>query len=1463
MGAPAAVSVARSSAATTASAKAAGSRAKGVKAGMPVFMTVGSGGKAQGQIEAMKQQEETDDRSVAEGLADRLGQPDSRAVMEAEDAKDAAAKSQEAQDGQAIAQESAQSGDEAVSRLPDPAEQVSRADGGDGLVAPAGQQSASQSSQADGDQDSDGADGGGAGGGGSGGGGGGGGGAGAGAGGDGKGQGAKADGAAGGPDAAGGKDSKGADGGAGDAGPDGPLAEDVPRDGAPAEAPDTGAGDLGTGDLVLIDVELAEHQRWAAAEEVVGAAGSEQRAEFIAQTAGEGFVGGVASGAAMGLELGLISRAVPQLGAIMGGKQALDAILDRDWDATADTLGKFGQGSDIYDTLANTLSAVNEIIVIANNVCDYIGGIIAVVEVAAIAVAAGSAVLAFFTFGATAGIAVEAGELADVCEEMREAVSEVSTVLNEISNHLLQPCILLFRALHQFTADADPREIEAGGHELSGAAGAIGGALGGWIGGQAANIGGHAPPQDGEGTNQRPPHETPPAPEGLAPEVHFEDPPPSATPPGEPAGLPSAADVPAIDTPAPAEPQQAPMQVADSETVPEPAAASTPSEPVTAAAAAAPAPSVPSEQLNLAGIPPAGKTGGKLEAPIAPLQLRAFGSGTPAPKGLEVGSIGTYGRAVANPHEVALESNPPGAPGATATGGRMPKGGREAAGVYLEHQTPAAVAAEVIPGYVHTVPGGPKRGGSGTKEALTVAFPESVKPFKDAADAQLLAEVKARKANNEDIMPAEVIARGAKNSQDAIAAAGAAVPPEQVAKAFLAEMEVFQTDPKFGYEEFRPGDKLPADSPLRGLTDAEIDTHLDNLFDEHLYPMPPKGGQVEMFPGVKPKAPAEPAPPETQLSMGVMDKPGVPAGQGELFAPHAGESASKPTDAEPMQVADQPATRGTEALSPEHRQSLYEQAVQMGHDPAKIKFWDGPTEFDPNTGELRIGPNVAPLPPAQRPKNLRNPANAALDQKSVLAHEIIGHSEAAQGGATRPVAWQEEYQASIRAALHMENATEEQHANLMSDAEARKRFAEDDDDFYIDINRYGAAAQAQKKAGGPKEDVGQREPSVIIDPSLYEPAPATPEPAMPPAARDAEPAARPPQAAAAPEQASPVPAAHPATPTGRGGGEAPAKPGIGTRIANLFLPQEHEKGPSFAEQQAAHRAEFTADNQPAAGVERVNPHYSAPPGTPDQIVALQNEILNLLAVRARAEAESQHEGERIDACEDNRGPITQTLADTRSGISAARAHEQAVARHDAANQAQQQRQQQSAELTGGYGDKAAGMAVIEGPLAAWEGFTSLASHLPGSAGDKMAAMNAEAQKMQDAFGQMGAHMLGADGAQPARAASLSDDSARIGATGVQAQSSHQEMQTAATGAAGLQSANEKTLAAAQQRQQAADERGDELQSAADDRQASADSLAAQMQAWAQTHRDERAQAVAATVARLQSQGKIVTQSPTE
>src|SRR5271168_4013325 len=254
--------------------------------------------------------------------------------------------------------------------------------------------------------------------------------------------------------------------------------------------------------------------------------------------------------------------------------------------------------------------------------------------------------------------------------------------------------------------------------------------------------------------------------------------------------------------------------------------------------------------------------------------------------------------------------------------------------------------------------------------------------------------------------------------------------------------------------------------------------------------------------------------------------------------------------------------------------------------------------------------------------------------------------------------------------------------------------------------------------------------------------------------------------------------------------------GRATQLGKLFIPKAYAQAgeaPTYAEQQAAHRALFTADNQPAEGVERVSPNYPPPPATPAQITAIQNEIVNLLASRALAEQEAQRESARAGRCEDNQGPIAASLQSTAAGISAVRAHDEAIARHEAVNQEQQRRQQESQGIVAGYPSRATGLAALTVPLQAWESFTDIASHLPGEAGDKMLQMNADARKMQEAFAQMGENMLGVDGAGPSNRGNLLMDNGRLEVTGRQSKASNQELLTTRGAQGEFRSANSAAL----------------------------------------------------------------------
>ena len=141
-----------------------------------------------------------------------------------------------------------------------------------------------------------------------------------------------------------------------------------------------------TEDLGLIQAELIEHEQWKAAQTHVGAAGSIDRAGFIAEMAGKGTESGAVTGLIMGAGTGLVTKLaerfcpIPGVGAVIAGGMAAYGLLTKDWKESGETIGKFGQGSDTYDVLANSIASVSEVIDIVVNVLSVIAGIIGLIS---------------------------------------------------------------------------------------------------------------------------------------------------------------------------------------------------------------------------------------------------------------------------------------------------------------------------------------------------------------------------------------------------------------------------------------------------------------------------------------------------------------------------------------------------------------------------------------------------------------------------------------------------------------------------------------------------------------------------------------------------------------------------------------------------------------------------------------------------------------------------------------------------------------------------------------------------------------------------------------------------------------------------------------------------------------------------------------------------------------------------
>lgn len=256
-------------------------------------------------------------------------------------------------------------------------------------------------------------------------------------------------------------------------------------------------------DTALIDEELAEHERWAGSFGALGTSGSDERARFLLDQAGEGasagFWGGVGMGAVMGAAGGAlghiagrrlatlaVSRGatavpVPGLGPAIGGVMAIAGLFTRDWGASFDTIGRVGTGEG-YEGLANDLEGIAEALDMACTFMDIVGGICG-------AIAVGMWVGAVVSGGALAPLALTLSAIGT-------GISIATTAVGVIINVAVRPAVTALRALHAFEAQGDPATVEAAGASLSSAAAQLTGAAGGALGGRA---GGHIGTRGGAG----------------------------------------------------------------------------------------------------------------------------------------------------------------------------------------------------------------------------------------------------------------------------------------------------------------------------------------------------------------------------------------------------------------------------------------------------------------------------------------------------------------------------------------------------------------------------------------------------------------------------------------------------------------------------------------------------------------------------------------------------------------------------------------------------------------------------------------------------------------------------------------------------------------------------------------------------------------------------------------------------
>jgi hypothetical protein len=1293
-----------------------------------------------------------------------------------------------------------------------------------------------------------------------------------------------------------------------------------------AAAPAAAVASASTANLALVDTELAEHQRWGAAAATVGAAGSEQRAEFVAEQLGGGLLAGFGQGAEMGLGLGLVEAfsPVPGVGAIIGGVQAIEG-LNAGFAHAHEAVEAFGEGSDTYEVLANSIAAVSAIVEVVTSVMAVFNGVLGVIEVALWAITAGAAVAAIFTLGAAASIAVMAGEAAEVVTEIKEAVGLVMLALSGINSLILQPVVLLFRAMHTMTSQADPRAVVAQGGGLKQSAGAVGGFLGGLAGAELA--GGmtageeEAPTAAQAGENEPPP---PAASEG--PTVEYKDP-----APGTDTGAPrSPSDVP---EPAVGEPPTGPRSPGGGETdVPtmddevtqvRDQAAPVDDEVTQVRDQAAPV----DDEVTLVddGPPTERRPGAEEPEEIGLPEGSSMEADTPE------GTREMYENSLRDDpyREVALYEN-------TKTGDVRAVQGDEN-GVPIDHD----VWKESFPGnaedwqlQAHSHPVNPNTG--------VTPFPERL-PSSTGGDFSVI-EAESQAAGGQARTSTIDVTTENGADQTHFTFDPNDPRPYKIDYPDPVTGERSQVDfaSKEAYEEWYsdtfPGRQAQIDAPVDGGVAApggstrgggaasqpsetqelpadvvQRGHDILDIFDEAQGNTPREAheedvlAQDEVSNTAKPGGAAQP----TQFQVGnFAHQYGADVG---LIAPNELPPGGIPERTIPLEGGDlrpdmtypdqgkvveiKPNTQADKAQA---EADMYGKFLDQEQPLGGGQKWQGSgATYDPVAAKQYME-KIGYL---ESSSAADNPAHNAADferLKAQLAQEEI-EGAPATGSALKSDA---EHRA---ASFVTDTAGEGQHTTIVGGDQVPRNLTQVEGEmngrsgiFEWIVDEKGNLTHQRFIPGGVRTGFPNQVPSrLATSASGAESAgsssgsagglprgPARPAPVPPPDVLPPTPTATGgvDEAAAATGSSTaggagagnaaarvvsvgrgpgPTAAQSPARATHAAGGDArsgstgvPAEPLVAsapTRAATV--------GPAAAAGAQAGARDAEANKTP--GVEPVNPNYANPPGTPQQLKKLQDEISQTLAQRARAEQDKVKMDAQVQQHQANQGPAQQAIQGSQQALTATQAHQQDVAQRDTANKQQQAKQQEGQTTVGGYADKAAGLAMLQGPLTAFRGFTSLASHLPGDAGAAMSKMNSDGQKVQDAFDQMGVKMAEQATGLPLRQQQLQADNQSIQASGQQGSAAAADIQKAHEGAQAFRQANQTKLQQAQAGKEQASQAETRLDNRVQTEQQQETTLAEQLQSWATQHKAARVKAVEETKERLQAQGKVVTGAKAE
>jgi hypothetical protein len=294
----------------------------------------------------------------------------------------------------------------------------------------------------------------------------------------------------------------------------------------------------------------------------------------------------------------------------------------------------------------------------------------------------------------------------------------------------------------------------------------------------------------------------------------------------------------------------------------------------------------------------------------------------------------------------------------------------------------------------------------------------------------------------------------------------------------------------------------------------------------------------------------------------------------------------------------------------------------------------------------------------------------------------------------------------------------------------------------------------------------------------------------------------------------------------------------------------------------AMRSAIKAHNEPV--VKHVNPNYAPPPCSPEQITLIQKDILQALEARARAEKISDAMIKQQKHHKENETPITQMGKATDKQITAAEAHQEAVARRSETNGKMQGQEKAVDGLVDSYPQKADGLDTIKGLMRGFSKFTHLGYDLPDW--DSLATvksciihMDGDTRRFLHQLDQMDQEMKAQQASKDGRKEQLGSDAKLLTDTGQKASDSKDSLEDAKDTTDQLDKDNKARLDEATKMHQGANSNAQALENDADQKKKKAESMAAALDEWAQNHRKTRLDALKQTQASLEAQGYKITE----